>query len=153
MDNPQQPSLLGFDEEYLNKSVFTGMAKWARRLSIIGIVGIAVLVIVFFGFGRALISYFENIISATGRFDLEGMAGAGLGAVGMGLIAVILFIVVAIFGVLLYFLFRGSSRIRQGVALDDQAMFNSGLLLLRNYFVMWSVLTGLGLLSTLSAYF
>jgi len=67
-----------------------------------------------------------------------------------------IFIIVLFLGVfftLLFFLLRGATRIKTGLRDNDQALFNSGLANLRNYFIMFGILSILRVLFSLMALF
>lgn len=100
-------------------------SRWAKFFAIAILISMGI----FFLFVIAFSSRISQIFS--------GMEGADL-----TVIFIIVFIILgAIVGTLMYFLIRGANLIRKGLQYNDQAVFNDGLASLRNYFVMYGVLT------------
>ena len=52
----------------------------------------------------------------------------------------ILFVAVAIVGVLLFFLFKFSAQTKAGLDRQEQTQFNGGLKSLRNYFIIYGII-------------
>ena len=57
----------------------------------------------------------------------------------------------AVIGILMSFLIKGANRIRLGIQNRDQLLFNSGLNSLKNYFMMYGILTLIGIFLSLLA--
>lgn len=113
-------------------------SRWAKLLAIIGLIGIAFLLLILILTRNKIAEQFlslEEMRTQSSMFIISLMVA---------------FIIVAfVFGMLMNFLLKGANRIRRGILNNDQALFNSGLSSLKNYFVMYGVLGILGLLFSL----
>jgi uncharacterized membrane protein YdbT with pleckstrin-like domain len=116
-------------------------ARWARFLSIVGFVGMGLLILCLL-LARTAIS---NMLT---QFA-PGMALEQ----SYGIVAAIVVIMVAIVGVLMYLLFRGATLIRRGIETKNQETFNNGLSSLRTYFAIYGVFAILGLITNLIVLF
>jgi len=111
-------------------------SRWGKFLAVMVIVAIGL--------------FFLMAILLSGRLagqflTVEQMQGNGADLLMVGLI-VGFAIIGIIVGILMSFLIKGANRIRNGIRNKDQMLFNSGLANLKNYFVMYGVLSILGLL-------
>lgn len=109
--------------------------KWSRFVSVIIILGAAIcLVLLGFG-GTALLSVFEKLLP-----NAEIFAAA---------LVFIVILIVAIFAIIAFYLFRFSTLTRNGIRMQDQQMFNSGLHALKIYFILTGIFGLLSLLTNL----
>jgi heme/copper-type cytochrome/quinol oxidase subunit 2 len=98
-------------------------------------VGVGILVLLLAVTGPQLIPLYAQ--------QLPGYEGAA------GLIIVFLFVILGIFGLLSYMLFRFSVLTRRGIETQDQPTFNRGLKGLKVYFLIFGTLAILSLLATI----
>lgn len=112
-------------------------ARWAKFLSIIGFVGIGLMIIICLSFQARIVDALSELLPATTN--------------GLTFILTIMVIVAIIFGVLLYFLFRASILMKRGIETKNQEVFNNGLASLKAYFTMYGILTILGLIFSITS--
>ena len=70
-----------------------------------------------------------------------------------GTMAVVGLIIVAVVGIMMFFLFRSANRIRTSLQTKDQLLFNNGLNDLKTYFVFMGVFGIISLVSNLLSLF
>ena len=114
---------------------FGQATTWARVVGIIFIVVMSLLLLFAFVSGTFIAQF------ATTAEMPEGSTG-----VFTAIIVVMALFVCGIGGVLVYFLMRFASRTREGIRTGNQYMFNQGLAALKNFFIMYGVISILGLL-------
>ena len=132
MEEKSSPSILEFNLDYDGGNILRETVKWSRFLSIVGFVGIGLFILVVLGMGATLMALWSRALPG-----IEGWAG---------LILVAVIIMLLIFGLLTFMLFRFSSMVRKGIESQDQALFNQGLKSLKVYFLITGIFTVLGLL-------
>ncbi|HEY4206296.1 MAG TPA: hypothetical protein VGM31_05780 [Puia sp.] len=138
MENNQQDSLQ-MHLDYDGGNILRETARWSRFLSIMGAVTIAVCLLAFGLAGNALVEAFTRLAPG-----LEGMAG-----LGSAIIIVVVLVFMAVFGFIVYMLYRFSTLTRRGVEERNQAVFAEGMKCLRIYFLVNGILAVLSLLSNL----
>ena len=111
----------------------TETSRWSKLLAIL-IISIAGLVILAFLFAW-------NKIEAAFFTQLEG-ANAGS---AFAVVAVMVIIIAAIVGLIMYFLLRAAYRIKTSIRIKDQQLFNRGLNDLKTFFIIGGVFSILGL--------
>lgn len=141
METDQQESFLQMHLDYDGGHILHETVRWSRFLSIVGFVGLALLVLVFALAGTALLAAFSQL--APGIAALGGLGGA--------IIFGIVLIIVAVCGFILYMLYRFSVLTRRGIERQDQAAFAEGMRCLKIYFVVNGIFALLGLVSNLSS--
>jgi hypothetical protein len=139
MENNQQESLLQMHVDYDAGNILRETVRWSRFLSIVGIVGLSVFALAFMLAGSALVAAFSKL--APGIEGLETMGGA--------ILIVACLIVFAIFGYIVFMLYRFSTLTRKAIDQQDQALFNEGMKCLKIYFIINGVLAVLSLLGNL----
>lgn len=119
------------------KRDLTDAAKWSRIISIIMFVFAGIILLMGIVGGSQLNS---NAFGSLGSIygDIFRYSGAWL------LVAV--FIVVIVIGVLYYFLFSFSSKMKTAVSTEDPVQFNGALKMLKVFFIATTVLAMLSLL-------
>lgn len=116
-------------------------ARWARFLSIVGFVGMGLLVLCLL-LARAAISTALTQFAPTMAVDES-----------YGIVVAIVVIMVAIVGALMYLLFRGATLIKRGIETKNQETFNNGLSSLRIYFSIYGVFAIVGVIANLIVLF
>lgn len=124
----------GIAEELLDTS------RWQRMFgilmfSIIGLITLALLV------GWSKIAVLID----------EAIAGEGSQA-AMAVVVVAVFLVAVVIGIMSWLLIRSSTRIKTAIRLKDQALFNEGLSDLKTFFIVYGVISILGLLGNLVSF-
>lgn len=130
----QQPSnepLFELQVDYESGNSFSETSKWAKFLSIVYFVCIA-LCVLFTAFASAL------IIQALATIMPE-LASVGGVVVGIIIIALIIFTYLTIL------MYRFATQVKQGILNRDQAIFNEGVKNLKNYFLIYGIFTLLAL--------
>ena len=128
--------LFNFQIDHQGREEFTELSRWGRLQ---GIVVLCMLGIGFFTFIFAWKKIGVAIsLSTPGEADRL-----------VGFMAIIFIIAGLIVGVTMYFLIRGSNRIRLAVRTQDRTLLSRGLGDLRSYFAILGVLSIIALLSNL----
>ncbi|HEX7845169.1 MAG TPA: hypothetical protein VF476_05155 [Chitinophagaceae bacterium] len=112
-------------------------SRWSRLFSILVFI---------------LCSFFLLILIVKGQqlaaiFSLQ-MATSESTAV-FSVIIIFVVLAMAVVGLMMYFLLRSANRIKEGLRLKDQELFNRGLTDMKTYFAIFGVVSILGLLLTL----
>ena len=114
---------------------FKESSKWARFLSIVYFVVIGIFLLALAFGANALITTF-------GQFA-GGFEGAA------GLLITVIIIVLGILLITTILLYRFATFTKDGIERQDQIMFNKGLQALKNYLIVYGVLTILGIVISL----
>lgn len=112
------------------------VSRWSKLLAIIIIAGMGLLLLLILALWSTFSQFFDAMSSVPGSN----------GNIIMITILVMLIIIFAIVGVLMMFLIRGATNIRNGLANKEQVTFNKGLNNLKNYFLMYGILGIIGVL-------
>jgi len=139
MENNQQDSFLQMNLDYDGGNILRETVRWSRFLSIVGIVVLSICLLGFIMAGKYLIPAFSRLMP--GVENIENLAGA--------LIMGVILVFVAIFGFLVYMLYRFSVLIRKGIEHQDQIVFAEGMKCLKLYFLVSGILAVLTLLGNL----
>jgi Na+-driven multidrug efflux pump len=115
--------------------------RWAKFLSVTGFVCMGLMLIFFVTMQSQIAGALSQVIPAFSNLD------------SLGVLITIVIVAVAIFCLLLYFLFRGSALIRKGIETKSQEIFNSGLASFKAYFTMYGILAIVGLVINLVSIF
>lgn len=136
----EEKSLFGLQADESTSMEMTDTSNWAKLLGIFMFIGMG-LIILFFLLGWTKISF---LISAVD--DDSGTKAA------MAIMLVFLVIIAGIVALLGFFLVRGSRRVKAGLQLKDQHLFNSGLGDIKSFFITYGVISLLGLALNLFSY-
>jgi hypothetical protein len=117
----------------------TEACRWGKLLAILALIAFGLIFIIVISFQGLLVEQF---------FAFEQLQATDSSLTSVILIVAFL-IAGVIVGLLLSFLLRGVNRIRIGIQNKDQLLFNRGLESLKSYFIMYGVLSIIGLLFTL----
>lgn len=139
MDNNQSESLLQMHVDYDGGNILRETVRWSRFLSIVGIIGLSIFALVLLLAGSTLITAFSAL--APGLEGLASMGGVIL------IVACLLFF--AVFGYIVFMLYRFSSLTRKAIDQQDQALFAEGMKCLKIYFILNGVIAILSLLFNL----
>ena len=116
-------------------------ARWAKFLSIVGFVGMGLLILCLL-LARAAISNTMTQFAPTMALEES-----------YGIVVAIIVLIVAIVCVLMYLLFRGATLIKRGIETKSQETFNNGLSSLKIYFAIYGVFAIVGVLANLIVLF
>lgn len=129
----ENQSILELQVDQTASKNLSDVTRWAKFLSITGLVCMGVMVIFFIVMRSQIAGALSQLIPGFSEIDSFGML-ISIVVIGAGLVCV-----------LMYFLFRGSVLIRKGIESKNQEIFNNGLASLRAYFTMYGVLAVVGL--------
>jgi hypothetical protein len=137
-ENPQQ-SLIELNVDYDAGNILRETARWTKFISIVGIIGVALLLLCLLFAGTMITTLSSRMLPG-----FEGYTGILISAV---------IIVVAILGLMVSLLYRFSTNIKKGIDTQDQELFNKGLSSLKIYFIISGVFAVLSLLANFSSLF
>jgi hypothetical protein len=139
MENNQDDSFLQMHLDNDGSHILQQTVRWSRFLAIVGIVGLSLCLLAFLLAGSAIMAVVSTLAPAFA--GLAGMGGAIFIVSGL--------VVVAIFGFVVYMLYRFSTLTRTAIEQRDQAILAEGMKCLKVYFVINGVFAILGLLGNL----
>lgn len=139
MDDNQ--SLFELEVDYITSEELLDTARWQKMFGVVvlSMIGLVLLVI--------LIAW-----NKIGNLIDESLAGEGSQA-AMALIVVIFLLVAVVLGIMSWFLIRGASRIKSALRMKDQSLFSNGLNDLKTFFIIYGVISIIGLLANLVSLF
>jgi hypothetical protein len=137
-ENPQE-TFLSLNVDYDAGNVLKETARWTKFISVVGIIGVVIMLFAVGLAGSYLVTLYSKMFPI-----IQGFAGA---------VIFILFVVIAIFGVLVFLLYRFSTFVKRGIETQDQNLFNRGLNSLKTYFIISGVFAILSLLVNISKIF
>jgi hypothetical protein len=132
MENTQEP-LIDLDVDYDTKNILTETARWTKFISIVGIIGVGLLLLCLLFAGTMITTLTSKMMPG-----FESYTGILISAV---------IIVVAILGLMVSLLYRFSTLIKKGIETQDQDAFNRGLSSLKTYFIISGIFAVLSLLA------
>jgi hypothetical protein len=132
MENTQEP-LIDLEVDYDTKNILTETARWTKFISIVGIIGVGLLLLCLLFAGTVITTLTSKMMPG-----FESYTGILISAV---------IIVVAILGLMVSLLYRFSTLIKKGIEMQDQDAFNRGLSALKTYFIISGVFAVLSLLA------
>jgi len=133
-------SILELQVDQTASKNLSDVSRWARFLSITGFVFIGC-VLIFFTVMRSQIA---NALSQV----MPRFADANSFGVLVGII-----IIAGVVLLLMYFLFRGSILVKNGIETKNQETFNNGLASLKAYFMIYGILAIIALISNFVSIF
>ena len=139
MDENQ--SLFELEVDHATSEELLDTSRWQRMF------GVLMLSII----GLILLAFLIGWNKIAGLVD-EAIAGEGSQA-AMAVIVVIVLLVAVVIGIMSWLLVRGAGRIKTAIRNRDQVVFNSGLSDLKTFFIIYGVISILGLLSNLVTFF
>lgn len=131
MEEKPQESLLEMHLDYDGGNILQETVRWSRFLSVVGMAGAGLFVLIVALASSTLISLYSRILPG-----IEAFAG---------LIVVAILLLLALMGGLAYMLYRFSVLTRKGIESQDQALFNQGLRGLKTYFLISGIFALIGL--------
>jgi nitric oxide reductase large subunit len=142
MEPNQEQSLFDSNMDHVTQEHLQSVSKWTRFISITGFIGLGLILIILLIAGSQVAGQLSSLSGLNG-FD---MAGAGV---------IIAIIVVAILIMVLwvYFLFKASNLLSNGLQSRDSAMIADGFRAMKIYFIISFVLSVLSLLSAVTTGF
>jgi len=102
--------------------------RWAKFIAIIETIFLAILFIIVAIGGSRITEGLSSVFEDSPFAEIIGSA-----------FLLIVGVCIAVAGVLLFFLFKFSSQLKDALENHDQPLFNSGLKSLRNYFILYGV--------------
>ncbi|HKO79229.1 MAG TPA: hypothetical protein VJU78_02500 [Chitinophagaceae bacterium] len=135
MDENQ--SLFELEVDHITSEELLDASRWQKMFgfTLLTIIGLVLLVF--------LVAW--NKIAAAVNEAITGESGQAAMIVIVGVIV----LVGAFLGMMAWFLIRGAGRIKMALRSKDQLLFNSGLNDLKTFFIIYGVISILGLLSNL----
>ena len=134
-----QQSLFEFNVDEASANEIVEMTRWSKLFAIL-LSCVLVIVLSFF-------------IMASGKLSAELTAQMGdEKSIFLGFVYVVVILILAVAGIMMFFLLRSANRIRNGLYQHDQLLFNSGLNDLKIYFIFMGVISILSLCSSLLAF-
>ena len=139
MEHNQDQSLFDMNMDSSTQSHLLSISKWTKFISIVGFVicGLVLLLLAVYG---AKITEQLSVLFSFGNSELAG-----------ALIAVVL-VVLLLFGFWIYFLFKVSNLLRNGLQSRDTVLLADGFKAMRIYFIFSFVISVLSLLSSLQSF-
>lgn len=134
----QQPSnepLFDLQIDHDSGNTLNEAAKWAKFVSIIFFICIGLTVLV--------IAFFSNAIKDAVGTMMPEMEVQGVGGVIIGAIIIVLII----FTYITILLYKFATLVRQGIAAQNQSVFNEGLRNLKNYFLINGIFALIGIVA------
>ena len=139
MENNQDDSFLQMHLDYDGGHILTETVRWSRFLAIVGIVGLSICLLAFALAGTVILAAFSKLAPG-----LEALAG-----LGSAIVITVAFVIFAIFGFVVYMLYRFSVLTRKAIDQHDQTMLAEGMRCLKIYFLTTGIFAILGLLGNL----
>jgi hypothetical protein len=139
MENSQEESFFEMHLDYDGGHILHETVRWSRFLSIVGIVCLSIFALVFALAGTAMVAAFSRF--TPGIEGLESLGGA--------IIIVAVLGVLALFGFIVYMLYRFSVLTRRGIDQQNQVDFAEGMKCLKIYFLLSGIFALLSLLANL----
>lgn len=140
MEEVQTSSLFSLSIDPVTKAHLSETARWARFLAIVGMIGLALMVVfgVFYSIwlSTAIGSLYNQVgVESPSRYN----AGAAVGSVAM-------FVITALVGFFpLLFIYRFSVQMKAALTSNDQESLNSSFQNLKRYFRYFGVITIIGM--------
>ena len=134
----QQPSnepLFDLQIDQDSGNTLNEAAKWAKFVAIIFFICIGLSVLV--------IGFFSNAIKDAVGTMMPEMEVQGVGGVIIGAIIIVLII----FTYITILLYKFATLVRQGIAAQNQSVFNEGLRNLKNYFLINGIFALIGIVT------
>ncbi|HLX91646.1 MAG TPA: hypothetical protein VKR32_08185 [Puia sp.] len=139
MDEASNEPLIDIHVDDQTTSLLKETTKWTRFISIAGIVGVALLLLVILLAGSIIANLWSRLIPA-----VEGFGN---------ILVVICILIAAVLGLMVTLLYRFSTFTKRALDLQDQQLFNRGLSSLKIYFVINGLIAILTLLASITNLF
>jgi hypothetical protein len=136
----ENKSLFGLPVDAEASTSLNDTGRWAKFLSVVGFCFMGLMLLLVAIFGSRITETFSGLF----EFDASGI---------MSIFTVVMILIAVIAALLLYFLFRGANNIKKGIRCNDQLIFNDGLTNLRNFFIIYGILSIIGLCFNLFSLF
>ncbi len=137
MSDSNNPNILS-DDLSVNHTVsgsIQAITKWSKFMGIVSVIFLAFFLLV--------------MVAASSQLSQIGSLIPGFAAIPAALLMVVVFLGVAVIGVLVYFLLRFATLTKRALELRNQDMLNKGLDALKIYFAIYAVLAIIGVALTL----
>ncbi|MGZ5219399.1 MAG: hypothetical protein ACXWC7_04950 [Chitinophagaceae bacterium] len=139
MDENQ--SLFELEVDHITSEELLDTSRWQKMFGVVVITIIGLVLLVF------LIAW-----NKIGTLINESLAGDGSQA-AMAVVAAVLLLLAVVLGIMSWFLIRGAGRIKSALRMKDQLLFNNGLSDLKTFFIIYGVISIIGLLASLISLF
>ena len=139
MEENSQETLISLNVDYDAGNMLKETARWTKFISIVGIIGVAILLLALAVGGTYIITLYAQMF--------PGIQGFGSAIIFLA------FIFVAILGFMVFLLYRFSTLIKKGIEMQDQTVFNKGLSALKIYFIISGIFAILSLIGNLAKLF
>lgn len=137
----QDQSLFDLEIDHATGEEMLDTSRWQRMLGVLVVISIALVLLM-------LLVGWNQIASLIDEAFATGGSQAA-----MAFLVVILLLVAIVAGIMAGLLIRGASRVRTAIRTKEQDVFNNGLSDLRTFFIIYGVVSILGLLGNLVAFF
>ena len=137
-ENAHEP-LISLQVDYDAGNSLKETARWTKFISILGFICVALVLLALVFAGSIITSLYARLLPGVDAFA--------------GILMFLIVLVVAIFGFMVFLLYRFSTLVRKGIETHDQASFNRGLGALKLYFIFTGVFAILSLISNFSNFF
>ncbi len=136
----ENQSLFELEVDNPTASEMNEMARWSKLL------GIIIFILAALVFAALLLSWNEIAASLqAGVADNNASMTATVLIILIGVAAVVV-------GTMVFFLVRAANRIRTGIRLRNQAMFNGGLADMKTYFIIYGIISVISLIGSLLSF-
>jgi hypothetical protein len=135
-------SLLELKVDTEAASNLTEACRWGKLLAILALIAFGLVVIIVLALQSVIISQF---------FAIDELQESNSSLIVVTLVTAFL-VAGVIVGILLSFLLKATNRIRNGIQNKDQLLFNQGLASLKSYFIMYGIISIIGLVFTLFSF-
>lgn len=134
MENNHESSLFEMEIDENGQQHLLTAAKWANFISITGIIGCAIFLLLVLAFGDDI---FQEI-------SQSNVTGAG------GIIVFLMLIVLGLMVLWMYFLYKAAQNLRKGVQEKNTNRIAEGFQAMQSFFIVSFIITILTILSTFS---
>ena len=136
----EEQSLFEVEVDHATSEELLDTCRWQRMFGVLIVMGVGlVLLTLLFGWNKIL------------RVAEETFASSGSEA-AMAFLAVIVFLIAIVAAIMAGLLIRGAGRVKTSIRTKDQSLFNSGLGDLKTFFIIYGVVSILGLLGSLVSF-
>ena len=136
MEQESDQSIFDMNMDSNTQDHLQTISKWTRFISLTGFILGVIVLLIFAIIGASVADRFSAL------FSLEDTGAAGIAIV-------VLLLVLLLVGFWLYFLYRSSSLLKQGLQSHDAAILADGFKAMKTYFIFSFIISILTILSTL----
>jgi hypothetical protein len=139
MEQGQEHSLFEMNMDSTTQSHIQSISKWTKFISITGFIVAGICLLLFAAYGESMIESFSILLRFGSTQEVS-------------LLIAIVVIALVISGCWLYFLFRASTLLKQGMVSRNSNQLGEGFNAMRIYFILSFIISILGILNTLQSF-